>query len=129
MSQFKEQIDIINPDRLIDVKKILKRINPGRLIDTTKTCPLIKDQCIKSRCNAYQRNMDINYVSQSEIDKYIEDGHNTDWKENIEKDGWKLYRILQIPRLNTLDDFDYIFIKESGGSESETIGRCNWGYK
>lgn len=27
------------------------------------------------------------------------------------------------------DDFDYIFIKESGGSELENIGRCILGCK
>lgn len=110
------------------IKKALERINPGRKIDLEKICPLIGKECIMYKCNAYTPNKDINYVSQDEVYKYLDDGH-TDWKETIEKDGWRLDQMIQTPRLNTLDETDYIFTKDTSIGYSNTIGRCTWGCK
>lgn len=109
--------------------KIISKINPGRKIDLEKLCPLLNQSCCLERCNAYQPNFDLNYVSAAEVEKYLEDGHD-DWQEKLEKEGWKLSHVIKESVFAGLDEKAYLFKKQSTNNELPggiKIGRCLWG--
>ena len=112
-----------------ELDKIISKINPGRKIDIEKLCPLFCQSCYMEKCNAYQPNFDINYVSTIEVEKYLKDGHDN-WQENLEKDGWKLSHIIEESVFIGLNEKSYLFKKQTTNSKllgEVRIGRCLWG--
>lgn len=81
------------------------------------------------KCNAYQPNFDINYVSTTEVEKYLEDGYDN-WQENLENDGWKLAHVIEESVFAGPNEKAYLFKKQTTNSKllgEVKIGRCLWG--
>lgn len=103
VNQFKEQID---------------RINPGRLIDTNKMCPYIKDKCVKDKCNAFVAHHEINIVSLEE--KISDENKGIDWEKNLEIDNWKKHAISK--SAIGPDDQDTLYVRVRNSEIGQ--GRC-----
>ena len=103
MTQFKEQID---------------RINPGRLIDVKKICPYLNQVCIRDRCNAFAAHHEINIVTLEE--KIHDQNKGIDWEKNLEIDNWKKYAISR--SAVGPDDQDTLYIRARDIETGQ--GRC-----
>ena len=103
MNQFKEQIDRINPDRLIDVKKI---------------CPYLNQVCIRDRCNAFVVHHEINIVTLEE--KIQDESKGIDWEKILEINNWKKHAISR--SAVGPDDQDTLYIRARGPETGQ--GRC-----
>ena len=103
MNQFKEQID---------------RINPGRLIDVKKICPYINQLCIRDRCNAFVVHHEINIVIFEE--KIQDESKGIDWEKILEINNWKKHAISR--SAVGPDDQDTLYIRARGPETGQ--GRC-----
>ena len=103
MNQFKEQIDRINPGRLINVKKIY---------------PYINQVCIRDRCNAFVAHHEINIVTLEE--KIQDESKGIDWEKILEINNWKKHAISR--SAVGPDDQDTLYIRARGPETGQ--GRC-----
>ena len=103
MTQFKEQID---------------RINPGRLIDVKKICPYINQVCIKDRCNAFAHHHEINIVTLEE--KIQDESKGIDWERALEINDWRKHAISM--SVIGPDDQDTLYIRVRSPGTGQ--GRC-----
>lgn len=103
MNQFKEQID---------------RINPGRLINVKKICPYLNQVCIRDRCNAFVVHHEINIVTLEE--KIQDESKGIDWEKILEINNWKKHAISR--SAVGPDDQDTLYIRARGPETGQ--GRC-----
>ena len=68
-------------------KEEIQELNPGRLIDTRKICPYLYNYCLKNECNAFVEDFDIKIITLE--DKISSEDAGIPWEANLEKQGWK----------------------------------------
>ena len=67
-------------------KEEIQELNPGRLIDTNKMCPYIKAKCVMGKCNAYVEHFETNIVTLEDKIAYEDIGF--DRKSDLKERGW-----------------------------------------